>query len=320
MTKTPRPTIITETHVDVFGAERLAEIVDRRLDGRLLVANPGKANAWLVLDRAAPPAALMKALKGLAVASDVRIVVRRKERPEAVEEAIAKVVAFMTDGSVEKAAKREAAAAARSAAKAAGKAAAAEAERLAAARARQAARDAERRRIEEETRPARQAAAAERAAARLAEAARLHTARVQRTCYRVAERPEVGESFVTESRSRNVRVVAESYGRSWTDGYGDEVCYVYWRFATTEDVDAPRYEVRVGTSHIRTETLPVEKAPEVGDRLALRDGTRGVVTCVHNRRYLDSGDEDDSVTSFYSSELWDRTVIDVDFIPDGSAA
>lgn len=49
------PTKITATQVLVYGAQCPAEIVERRLDGRLIVANPGKANAWLTLNGTTPP-------------------------------------------------------------------------------------------------------------------------------------------------------------------------------------------------------------------------------------------------------------------------
>ncbi|KQP91363.1 hypothetical protein ASF60_18135 [Methylobacterium sp. Leaf113] len=309
MPSTTTPTEITATHVLVYGAEHPAEIVDRRLDGRLLVANPGKANAWLVLDGAAPPKALMKALKGLATENDIRIVVRKKERPEAVAEAVAIVESFMTDGSAEKAAKREAGAKKAAATRAAERAAIEQAEREAAAQARAVAHAEERRRIDEATRSAREAAAAERAAARYAEEARLFRVRSQRTIYVKDEAPCIGETFfvaVGEDGFRGHHVVAESHGKAWVDHEGDTVCYVYWRHATGEEraayVPAPRRPVV---------TLRAERAPQVGQAFRLRDGTEVVAVDVRRRRYLDDSSED--VTSFYSSELWGQHVVDVEY-------
>lgn len=300
------PTEITATHVLVYGAERPAEIVERRLDGRLIVANPGKANAWLIVDGATPPKGLMKALKGLASEADILIVVRRKERSEAVDEAIARIEAFLTDRSAEKAAAREAGARKAAATRAAERAVKEEAEKAAARAAREAARQEERRRIEEATRPAREAAAAARAAAQAAEQARLQRARAQRTIYVRAEAPAIGETFYCASG----HVVAESHSTTWVDRDGDTVCYVYWRPATEAERVAYVAAVRQQPRPLVV-TLPVERAPAVGQRFRLRDGAEAVAVDVRRRRHLDSGSED--VSSFYSSELWDRDIVDVEY-------
>lgn len=302
-----RPTIITETHIDVLGAERVAPIVERRLDGRLLVADPGKSNAWLIFDGAEPPKAMMKALKGLAHDADIRIVVRKKERPEAVAEAIAVIEDFVTGGGLERAAKRAAAAEARSDTKVAEKKAAAKADRAAREAERIAAANAAFLRASEARRRAHEEAVARVAAAN----ARADRARTHRECLPVADRPGIGHRFRADVGGRTVFVVAESYGRSWVDRSGDEVCYVYWRHETPADAEAPIFQAR---APVPTVTMRVEHAPEVGAKLRLRDGTVGTVTAHCNRRHLSSSSED--VTSFYSSELWDCTVVDVEYAPE----
>ncbi|WP_375453428.1 hypothetical protein [uncultured Methylobacterium sp.] len=54
---------ITNTAILLRGAEPPAPIVDRRLNGRLLVATSGKKNAWIVLDGALVPTLLVKRIK-----------------------------------------------------------------------------------------------------------------------------------------------------------------------------------------------------------------------------------------------------------------
>lgn len=306
MLSTNTPTEITATHVLVYGAERPAEIVDRRLAGRLLVANPGKANAWLILDGAVPPKGLMKALKGLATESDIRIVVARRTRPEAVDEAIAVVESFMTDGSAEKAAKREAGAKKAAVTRSAERAAIEQAEREATAQARAITRDEERRRIDEATRPARMAAATAQEAARVAEQQRLQRVRAQRSIYVKDGAPAIGETFLSHMGLREVIVVAESHGTAWVDHEGDTVCYVYWRLATDEERAAYVPEPRPPVV-----TLRADRAPRVGQAFRLWDGTEAVAVDVRRPRYLDDSSED--VTSFYSSELWGQHVVDVEY-------
>ncbi len=97
---------ITATHMVLRGAQGPVEILEERLGGRLLVAGLGKANRWLVLDRAPVPAALAKRLPdGVRVAGE-RIVVPAGRQ----DEIVALVESWVLDGTEAKDARRAAAA------------------------------------------------------------------------------------------------------------------------------------------------------------------------------------------------------------------
>lgn len=84
-----------------------APIVERRLDGRLLVAVPSKRNVWLVLDGAFVPAPLAKRIPSHSKAVEERIVVPVEHR----DDVIALVEAWVVGGGKEQDAKRAASAA-----------------------------------------------------------------------------------------------------------------------------------------------------------------------------------------------------------------
>lgn len=131
--------IITDTDIIIRGAAQPASITERRLDGRLLVAEPGKRYCWLVLDRAVVPTALAKKLPLHTRAVLERIVVPT----EHLAEVIALVEGWAAGGGAEKDAARAASAKKAAATrKAKADAVAAEA-RAAEAKRRQAAIDAE---------------------------------------------------------------------------------------------------------------------------------------------------------------------------------
>jgi hypothetical protein len=90
--------IITDTDIVIRGAAQPASITERRLDGRLLVAEPGKKYRWLVLDRTNVPAALVKRLPSHTKAVLERIVVPT----EHLADVIALVEGWAAGGGAEK--------------------------------------------------------------------------------------------------------------------------------------------------------------------------------------------------------------------------
>ncbi|QDI79006.1 hypothetical protein E8E01_00350 [Methylorubrum populi] len=304
---------ITETEILLRGAAAPAPIVDRRIDGRLLVAAPGKKNRWLVLDGAFVPALLAKRIKAPSKVVEERIVVPVED----LDATVALVEAWVVGGGKEAdeaaAAKRAATAAKR----AATLAAKAEAERQAKwdaeapARAAAAAARAEVERARQarwaEERRAREL---EAAAARRAEDARMAQIRANRAVVEVAYAPAVGEAFGVQGdemwHSDSV-MICESLGRSWMRG-GVEVCYAYGRPATAEEAAAYHAD-RARSGH---DILRIDRAPAVGDRFKLRDGTYVVCTAV-GRPYRVDDSLDEDYTSFYSSELWEQDVVRVDY-------
>ena len=82
--------------VRLFGLDTPAPIVERRLDGRLIVAAPGKRNRWLILDQAPVPAVLAKRIKAPA-----KVVVERIVVPvEMTDAMVAMVDGYITGGAM----------------------------------------------------------------------------------------------------------------------------------------------------------------------------------------------------------------------------
>ncbi len=182
--------------------------------------------------------------------------------------------------------------------------------------------------------PAREAAAKAAIAATATREARIRAengARQAERARRIEQRvriatnalPSIGSAF----RVLGV-VVAESYGQAWTDSdNGRDYCYVYYRSATAQEI--ADFEVVEAEALARAallpktgvETLAAEWAPSVGATIRLRNKMAVVVTAVSRSRYLDPDRNDNS--SCYSSHLWDRDVVDIEWreaSPDEEAA
>ena len=135
----PDSIIVTDTEILIRSAAQPAPIVERRLDGRLLVAEPGKKSRWLVLDRAIVPVALAKRLP-----IHTKVVLERIVVPtEHLASVVTLVEEWAAGGGAERAAARTSAGKKAAATRKAKAEAAASEVRAAEAKARQAAADAE---------------------------------------------------------------------------------------------------------------------------------------------------------------------------------
>lgn len=125
---------------------------------------------------------------------------------------------------------------------------------------------------------------------------------------RVDKAPTPGAAF----RTWHGVVVCTELGRRWTDGItGRDLCYAYWREATAAEAEAFA-AAEASTPKTGSLTMRADAAPGPGALIRLRNGMAVVVVGVSKPWYVDTA-RDEDVTSFYSSELWDAHVVEVDW-------
>ncbi|MDG3444614.1 hypothetical protein [Nitrospirillum amazonense] len=162
---------------------------------------------------------------------------------------------------------------------------------------------------------------------RVAEAARRQVELEARAQKIATDRAEVAERMKTRVQVRCDKAPAigglvpwwggtfravESYGASWVEKEtGHTVMYAYTREASPEEV-ARHLAALDAAPKTGTVTVPAEQARPVGTTWRLRDGMAVVTTGLSLPWYIDAS-RDDGVTSLYSSALWDRHVVAVDW-------